>query len=191
MRTRRHAEVTQRARSRAASEWRLTDTKPRLCPHPRPSLRKGSRSGEGEVSSYYPRKPAGEAHSGVRERKCPVVPGTQVAQGWASSPGFHPPPRATLMWLHPRPSPSKAGPERVSHSGHGQLESGGAGTATPQEGKGLWEPGPGRRRWGSSEPPCWLPWAQLLREKQLRGTVHSPAAGTRCMPLHLPGGLAP
>lgn len=39
-----------------------------------------------------------------------MVAGTQVAQGWASRPGFHPPPRATLTWRLPHPSPStKAG----------------------------------------------------------------------------------
>lgn len=45
----------------------------------------------------------------VRERKCPVVPGTQGAQGWASRPGFRPLPRVTLTWLHPHLRPINRG----------------------------------------------------------------------------------
>lgn len=83
-------------------------------------------------------------------------------------PGFHPPPRATLTWLLPHPSPSiKAVPGRVSHSAHGPLES------------RLRPPHPKRGRDcgsltqegdpGELEPPPRLTWAQLLREEGSEG----------------------
>lgn len=67
-------------------------------------------------SAPHPRKPAGEATSGIRERKCPVVPGTQGAQGRVSRPAFCLPPRAALSWLHTHPGPIDPGWSREGES---------------------------------------------------------------------------